>query len=86
MVHLPEILHPDVGSTEVVDRHMGTEKALNLAAVEINGNDTVCSHGLQQASDVRRRDRHTSAHFTVLPRISIVRDYSGNSPAIDGHR
>ena len=47
---------------------------LDLAAVQVNGDDSIDAHRLQQPCHVRSGDRHTGSHLPVLPGVAIVRD------------
>ena len=76
---LCEVLDTNVAAIKVVDWDTGTKESLNLAAVEINRNNTVHSHGLQQASNVCCRDRDAGGHLAVLTGIAVVRDDHSDS-------
>ena len=82
---VPEVLHSDVSARQVVGGDVGGEEALNLTAVQVDGNHSVYSHGFQQARDIRGRDRYACTHLAVLPRIPIIRDYCGDSPVRGTH-
>ncbi len=51
---------------------------LNLSAVQINGDDSIDAHRLEQTRDVGGRDWHARLHLAVLTRIPIVRNDGGN--------
>ena len=55
-VLVAEVVDADDAAVEVVDGDAGAEEALDLAAVQIDGDDAVDAHGLEEAGDVGGRD------------------------------
>mmetsp|Transcript_21939 Transcript_21939/g.36280 ORF Transcript_21939/g.36280 Transcript_21939/m.36280 type:complete len:204 (+) Transcript_21939:739-1350(+) len=47
--------------------------------MQVDGNDTVDTHGFHEASDVSSRNWDTSLHFTILSGITIVWNNNRNS-------
>ena len=68
----PEVVDPDDAAVEVVHGDAGSEEALYLPAVEVDGDDPVDAHGLEEAGDVRGRDGHAGLHLPVLPGVPVV--------------
>lgn len=74
-----EVGDADESAVEVVDWHARAEEALDLSAVEVDGDDTVDAHGLEQARDVGGRDGHARGHLAVLARVAVVGDDGGDA-------
>ena len=78
-VLVAEVVDADDAAVEVVDWDARPEEALDLAAVQIDGDDAVDAHGLEEAGDVGGRDGDPGLHLAVLPGVAVVGDDDGDA-------
>ena len=79
-IHFCKIVHSYATSGKIIHRNERTEESLDLSAAEINRNNPIDSHRLEQSSHICSRDGNTLGLSAVLPRISEIgndaRDFS----------
>ncbi|MNE42221.1 hypothetical protein D3C80_1363330 [compost metagenome] len=68
-----EVLGQNGNAQQVIHRNI--EEALNLHSMKVHSNDTVRACLLNQVRYQLGRNRITGTCFTVLTRISVVRNY-----------
>ena len=78
-VLVAEVVDTDDATVEVVDGDAGAEEALDLAAVQIDGDDAVDAHGLEETGDVGGGDGDTGLHLAVLSGVAVVGDDDGDA-------
>ena len=78
-VLVTEVVDTDDATVEVVNGDAGAEEALDLPAVQIDGDDAVDAHGLEETSDVGGRDGDTGLHLAVLSGVAVVGDDDGDA-------
>ena len=78
LVVLLDVADHDGRGEEVIGRDV--EEALDLAGVEVEGQDAVGAGALDQVGDELGRDRGARTWFSVLPGIAEIGD-DGRDPA-----
>ena len=73
----------EVSADEIEGRQLidgDVEEALDLAGVQVHGEQTVRARGLDQVREQPGRDRHTGLIFLIAPAIGVVRHDGGHAP------
>ena len=63
---------------ELVDRNV--EESLQLALVQVEGEDAVCASNLQHVGNKACGDRHARLIFLVGAAVAVVRNDGGDAP------
>lgn len=78
-VLVAEVVDTDDATVEIVDGDTRAEEALDLTTVQIDGDDTVNAHGLEETGNVSGGNGDTGLHLAVLSGVAVVGDDDGDA-------